>query len=725
MKECVSCSRKFPDHMVFCPFDGDMLDGEMEDPLVGRVIDGKYRLEEKLGEGGMGTVYRAKHVLIQNDLAVKILHSPLVADRHAVARFQREATAAARIKHPNAVGVTDFGRTEDEIVYIVMELFVGKSLRDIIEELGPLPIERSITIVRQVCLALDAAHRSGIIHRDVKPDNIVIENNNGQGELVKVLDFGIAKLKDGPSNESGGRLTRQGVIIGSPHYLSPEQCQNSELDARSDLYSLGIVLYEMFTADVPFKAPTPIAVAMMHTTETPVHVKEKRPDLPDPIAKIVMDALEKKPENRPQSAIEMAQELEKASIECAIALPPLPGASTAYTLPTTSSASIPIVSPDLANLHDPYKSNPQLKPLLNNGVNKFATTGSLSPEKPSRDTMPEKPLTGRLTPLITSSTKKVDDTPSFIVNTPQYTPSNIPTPISLGNTSAINALPYRETEEVKAKSKSIFIFGSIAAIVLLVAVSYFALFRSSNSSTTTSTTNSTTTNPIAKIPEGMLLVKGGKFKMGYDAPADDDKNKYVGPAFETTVADFYIDKTEVSNQDYKKFIDATKHPAPANWKNNQFPSGQDLFPVTNVTWEDAQSYAKWAEKRLPTEKEWEYAARGTDGRIYPWGKSWEQGVAISQELKEDAPRTVGSLPKGASPFGVLDMAGNVWEWTADKFSSYPNNKEPVDSKLANANVIRGGSFRSDQKVLTTYVRNFVPPNFKDDILGFRCAKSIK
>lgn len=724
MKECVSCSRKFPDHMVFCPFDGDMLDGEMEDPLVGRVIDGKYRLEEKLGEGGMGTVYRAKHVLIQNDLAVKILHSPLVADRHAVARFQREATAAARIKHPNAVGVTDFGRTEDEIVYIVMELFVGKSLRDIIEELGPLPIERSITIVRQVCLALDAAHRSGIVHRDIKPDNIVIENNNGQGELVKVLDFGIAKLKDGPSNESGGRLTRQGVIIGSPHYLSPEQCQNSELDARSDLYSLGIVLYEMFTADVPFKAPTPIAVAMMHTTEIPVHVKEKRPDLPDPIAKIVMDALEKKPENRPQSAIEMAQELEKASIECAIALPPLPGSSTAYTLPTTSSASIPIVSPDLTNLQDPYKSNPQLKPLLNSGINKFATTGSLSPEKPNRDSAPEKPLTGRLTPIITGSTKKVDDTPSFIVNTPQYTPSNIPTPISLGNTSAINALSYRETEETKTKSKSIFIFGSVAAIVLLVAVSYFALFRSSNTSTTT-TTNNTTANPTAKIPEGMLLVKGGKFKMGYDAPSDDDKNKYVGPAFEATVADFYIDKTEVSNQDYKKFIDATKHPAPPNWKNGQFPSGQDLFPVTNVSWEDAESYAKWAGKRLPTEKEWEYAARGTDGRIYPWGKSWEQGVAISQELKEDAPRTVGSLPKGASPFGVLDMAGNVWEWTADKFSSYPNNKEPVDSKLANANVIRGGSFRSDQKVLTTYVRNFVPPNFKDDILGFRCAKSIK
>src|SRR5204863_5357296 len=137
------------------------------------------RLEEKLGEGGMGTVYRAKHVLIDNDLAVKVLHSSLVADRHAVARFQREAMAAARIKHPNAVGVTDFGITELEdsrtgqIVYIVMELFIGESLRDLIEQQGPLPVDRSVNIIRQVCLALDAAHKSGIIHRDVKPDNIV------------------------------------------------------------------------------------------------------------------------------------------------------------------------------------------------------------------------------------------------------------------------------------------------------------------------------------------------------------------------------------------------------------------------------------------------------------------------------------------------------------------------------------------------------------------------
>ncbi len=730
MKECVSCSRKFPDHMVFCPFDGDMLDGEVEDPLIGRVIDGKYRLEEKLGEGGMGTVYKAKHVLINNELAIKILHSSLVADRHAVARFQREATAAARIKHPNAVGVTDFGRTEDEIVYIVMELFIGKSLRDVIEEEGHLDIERSITIARQVCLALDAAHRNGIIHRDIKPDNIVLEkNNNVQGELVKVLDFGIAKLKDGPTNEQGGRLTRQGVIIGSPHYLSPEQCQNSEIDIRSDIYSLGIVLYEMFTADVPFKAPTPIAVAMMHTTEKPVHVKEKRPDLPDPIAEIVMRCLEKTPQTRPQTAIELAQELEKASLESGVSLPPLPGASTAYTLPTTSNPSMPVVTPSeilaaAAAQSEAYKTNPQMKSGLLPSVNKFATTGSLSPENASANEPTNnkaRSATGRLVPPTTGSNIRFPDTPSFIANT---SPSNAPAvtgppPISLASASSINIRPYSDYDEPKKGFRPAYVVGAMA-VMLAVTISYFAFFSDSKAPVV----NSSPTPVTSKVPEGMILIKGGSFKMGYASSEADEKNKYISPEHEVKVEDFYIDKTEVSNQDYKKFVDATKHPAPPSWKNGQFPPGEDLFPVTSVSLEDAQAYAKWAGKRLPTEKEWEYAARGSDGRIYPWGKTWQAGVSISKESEEKSPRTVGSLPKGASPFGVLDMAGNVWEWTSDKFSLYPGSKEEADPKLEGTAVIRGGSFKSDQKALTSYTRNFVPPTFKGDILGFRCSKSV-
>lgn len=751
MKQCDNCSRQFPDHMVFCPFDGDILDAEVEDTLLGRVIDGKYRLEEKLGEGGMGTVYRAKHVLIQNDLAVKVLHSSLVADRHAVARFQREATAAARIKHPNAVGVTDFGRTEDEIVYIVMELFIGKSLRDVIEQQGPLEAERAVTIIRQVCLALDAAHRSGVIHRDVKPDNIVIEENSGQGEMVKVLDFGIAKLKDGPSGEPGGRLTRQGVIIGSPHYLSPEQCQNSELDARSDIYSLGIVLYEMFTGDVPFKAPTPIAVAMMHTTEKPPHVKEKREDLPDPIANVVMRALEKTPANRPQSAIELAQELERACLEAGVTVPPLPGATAAFTLGSENnndyqtrqmatvkasvkhSGSMSAVKPETPAKPGTGAISPT-NGAANNGTGKgsrdlppapsakFSTTSSLSPEKASKPTPGS--LTGGLTPN-TPSGQYDPDAPSFISAIPSYPPASATPPaISLGNTSPTNLLSFGQLDQPSSSSQSFIKIGVAAAVVIVlgVVIAYFAFFRTP----APTKTGNNNVDPSVNTPPGMIFIKGSSFTMGHNASdKQSDIEKFSGPEHSVTVASFYIDKTEVTNQEYKKFVDATHHPAPSNWKDNQFPPGGDLEPVVNVTWTDADAYAKWAGKRLPTEAEWEYAARGTDGRAYPWGNEWLEGVAVSNELPGKDVHTVGSLPKGASPFGVLDMAGNVGEWTDDDFVSYPGNTDQIDPKYKGNKVFRGGSFTNDKKYLTTYFRNWVKPTISDKALGFRCVKSIK
>lgn len=310
MKQCDKCKRNFPEHMVFCPFDGEVLEAQAVDPLINRVVDGKYRIKAKIGEGGMGAVYEARHVMMDNPLAVKVLHATLVADKTAVARFQREAQAAARIKHPNAVTVTDFGITDDNVIYIVMELFKGQSLREILEKEKRLGLDRTVMIAKQVCAALDAAHRSSVIHRDVKPDNIVVEERPGQGEVVKVLDFGIAKLKDAPN--TGGNLTRQGVIIGSPHYLSPEQCQSAELDARSDVYSFGVVLYEMLTGQVPFTANTPVAVALKHANEMPRSMRVDHPEIPEIIDKVVLRALSKEPERRQQSAVQLAEELEQA-----------------------------------------------------------------------------------------------------------------------------------------------------------------------------------------------------------------------------------------------------------------------------------------------------------------------------------------------------------------------------------------------------------------------------
>jgi eukaryotic-like serine/threonine-protein kinase len=718
MKQCEKCNRKFPDHMVFCPFDGDILDSEVEDPLLGCVLDGKYRLEEKLGEGGMGTVYRAKHVLIDNDLAVKVLHSSLVADRHAVARFQREAMAAARIKHPNAVGVTDFGITELEdsragqIVYIVMELFIGESLRDIIEREGPLPVDRAVSIIRQVCLALDVAHRNGIIHRDVKPDNIVIDKN-GQGELVKVLDFGIAKLKDGPTGENRGRLTRQGVIIGSPHYLSPEQCQNTELDSRSDIYSLGIVLYEMLTGDVPFKAPTPIAVAMMHTTDQPVPVREKRPDIPDSIEHVVMRALEKLPENRPQTALELALELENACLDSSLYVKPLSGSAASMTLlnDTTDSQSRP-----LATTRIPARSGDSFPPEAvppgpapNNGAGSVSGVGFLKEENPPA----RKHTTASMSP----------DRPANVSSASQELFDSGSTSISgTSSLSNVNLFQLAQTESQTETRRNGFLLVAVASILVLAVgmASYFVYFILSNDTTTQPAAVNKTPDPAAEAPPGMIYIKGGSFKMGRNLG-----EKYDGPEHEVEVGSFYIDKTEVTNEDYKKFVDAAGYIPPRDWKNGSYPAGDALKPVTGVDWTDAAAYAKWAGKRLPTEVEWEYSARGTDGRSYPWGNEWQDGAAVSKEMSIDGPRQVGSLTAGASAFGALDMAGNVWEWTADTFSPYPGYKQSIESRLRGLKIIRGGSFKSDKRLLTSYLRNMVEPGFRDVALGFRCAKSAQ
>lgn len=687
MKQCEKCRRKFADHMVFCPFDGDILIIESEDPLIGKVLDGKYRLEEKLGEGGMGTVYRARHVLIENELAVKVLHSHLVSDRHAVARFQREAMAAARIKHPNAIGVSDFGVTEvddqqGEVVYIVMELFVGQSLREAIERKGLLSLERAVLIIRQVCLALEAAHRSGVIHRDVKPDNIVIEKN-GEGDLVKVLDFGIAKLLDSSTH---GRLTRQGVIIGSPHYLSPEQCQNLEIDARSDIYSIGVVLYEMLTGDVPFKAPTPIAVAMLHATEQPIPVREKRPSIPEPVERVVMKALSKNPADRQQSALDLAEEVEQACKEAGVNILPLPGTvisssfRESYELqPGFTHAGLVDSIVQALEFEQIKATNGSLEAALNN---RFQTTDSISPDPDELSSNLDRSM---------SQAQEIDIT---------QTAYSLPSP------------------RPEARRNYAVIVLTCVTILLGLTTIYLLLAPAPRPEPQAVTTPPTPVTPTA--PEGMLLIPRGKFVMGSNRG-----EKYERPAHEVTVASFYLDRTEVSNEDYKKFLDATKHRPPKSWKNGKYPDGEGRRPVTDVSWDDAMSYARWAGKRLPTEAEWEYAARGNQSLEYPWGNDWIADAAISKESKLTKPANIGSLLKGAGPFGNLDLAGNVWEWTADDYAPYPGNNEKIEPQLMRMKVIRGGSFKSDRRLLASYLRNMVKPEQTDSGLGFRCAKSLE
>jgi serine/threonine-protein kinase len=240
-------------------------DTDRPDALLGLVLDDKYRLEERLGEGGMGAVYRAMHLLIERPVAVKVLSQRLVTDDAAKERFRREARAAGRLQHTNAVAVTDFGETKEGLVYLVMELLEGKPLREVLAQDAPLDPARAVSLMLQISAAVEAAHEAGILHRDLKPGNIFLVQRPDSPYIVKVLDFGIAKIADaGGEFNLNDTLTGTGVMIGTPRYMSPEQCDGAQLTPASDVYSLGVILYEMLTGQTPFNGASPLALALKH-----------------------------------------------------------------------------------------------------------------------------------------------------------------------------------------------------------------------------------------------------------------------------------------------------------------------------------------------------------------------------------------------------------------------------------------------------------------------------
>src|SRR5438094_5169771 len=316
MLSCPRCGRRFPDNTHLCPDDfmplraDDTLVDAPLDPLLGRVFDGKYRLDERLGSGGMGTVYRATHLLIDRPVALKVLSQRFVGDQTAQQRFRREARAAGRMQHPNAVTVTDFGATDDGYLYIVMELLEGRTLRDLLAHEAPLDSARAVSFMLQTCAAVGAAHEAGLIHRDLKPANIFIEQRPNFPAVVKVLDFGVAKFAVEEHDDDYNTLTQVGAIIGTPRYMSPEQCAGTaSLTPAADVYSLGIILYEMLTGAVPFSAETPLALAMKQVTEAPRPPREIVPAIPRELETVVLHALAKHAADRPPDANEFRREL--------------------------------------------------------------------------------------------------------------------------------------------------------------------------------------------------------------------------------------------------------------------------------------------------------------------------------------------------------------------------------------------------------------------------------
>ena len=352
MKTCPQCGTEYDVQTKFCPTDGSTLRSApgSGDDIIGSIIADRYHVIRKLGEGGMGQVYLAEHVKMGRMSAIKVMTPSLVHDADAVGRFNREAANASKISHPNIAAIYDFGETSDGLIYLAMEFVEGESLTKLCEALGALPAPRAAEIARQVAGALEAAHERGIVHRDLKPDNIMISRGRDGADLVKVVDFGIAKAAEG----AGQKVTRTGLVVGTPEYMSPEQLTGDTLDGRSDLYALALVTFNMLTGMLPFTGQTTQEALLKRLTDRPLSLTEARPDLSWPPAlQTVLDrALSRLASDRYQHASEFgsaivaavagmnANELQQAPTQ---AMPVAPGASAGSA--HAAAAAAPPASP--------------------------------------------------------------------------------------------------------------------------------------------------------------------------------------------------------------------------------------------------------------------------------------------------------------------------------------------------------------------------------------------
>jgi eukaryotic-like serine/threonine-protein kinase len=342
MKYCPSCRKIYPSDYNVCPADQTGLQSSHEFQ-PGMIIRNKYEILARIGIGGMGAVYKGRHVTFNELCAIKVVNDSIAGDKNFLQRFQTEAVVTRKLRHPNAVRVDDFDYTDDGRPFIVMELVEGRNVGEILQSEGPLPVARAVRIAIQVAQALGAAHKLGFVHRDIKPGNIVLTTNEQGQEMAKVLDFGIAKLRQAAGEaQSGVTMTMTGMVVGTPLYMSPEQFMGKkageEIDGRTDLYSLGVVLYQMVTARLPFEGDTLYSIMMQHIQGNVTAPDELVPELkiPPALSKVILKAIDKSREFRFQSAEELIAALEQESLDNAASAHVV---SPAINISSSSSAS--------------------------------------------------------------------------------------------------------------------------------------------------------------------------------------------------------------------------------------------------------------------------------------------------------------------------------------------------------------------------------------------------
>ncbi|MCC7359861.1 MAG: SUMF1/EgtB/PvdO family nonheme iron enzyme [Anaerolineales bacterium] len=698
---------------------------------VGREL-GEYFVFERIGAGSMAEVYKALQPSMDRLVGIKILAPALSHDAQFVARFRREVQLIASLEHPHILPVIDFGE-RDGALYLVMRYVGGGTLHDLIAQ-GPLDPALTLRYLTEIGAALDYAHARRIVHRDLKPRNVLLD---GDGNPF-LADFGLAKLMD------AGGLTHSGVeMIGTPHYMSPEQAKGLAVDGRADLYALGVMLYQMLTGRVPYAADSTVGIVMQHLNAPVPAVTALWPELPAALDAVVARAMAKAPEDRYPSA----------------------GALTAAVAEALGASVLagPILSKPLDRTRPGGRGLPVGRKL-----------GMLAqwwlhwlrppPGQPRRPTESFGHLYRRLFPsrrqrallsggvLLTLAALLAAGT---LLNG-AYRPA---TPTAMPTVTA-TAQPPAPTQPAPSATLSASATATAPA-----------------ASPTTATTDAGTptsapldTSRVVWPADDMtgLQVPAGSFLMGStadDRGAQPDEQPRVSIYLDT----YWIDRTEITVQQFADFVAATGYQTEAergagegdfgspgglvyspdglyvrtaNWRLPQgsgAPEANPRQPVVQVSWADAAAYCAWAGRRLPTEAEWEKAARGPDGRLYPWGGDYDArrvnacdsncAAAWHSATDDSFARTspVGVFATGASPYGALDLAGNVSEWVAAfyDFRGYADlaTANPPGLETGLTRVLRGGSWLDTPGLLRAAARLSAAPEYRSNVTGFRCAAS--
>jgi len=743
MKECPVCRRCYPDETNHCPKDGD----ETTPSLLGEpTLDARYLLERRLGQGGMGVVFQARHIFLKTAHAIKVILPDLVGnDPMLTTRFRQEALAAAAIRHQNIIAVTDFGVVRSTMPFLVMEFVKGRSLQEIMAKEGAMPPQRAWEFISAIAAGVGAAHRQNIVHRDLKPLNIMVQDDVPIAEGLKILDFGLAKIKSGELLGSFVQAQTSG-LMGSPFYMAPEQWSDEEPDARADIYSLGVILYQMLAGDVPFKGSSIPSIMKKHLTLPPPSFQSMGVAVPPAIEAVVRHALEKEVSERIDSIPNFLRELHGALNSSPVVAAALRETVAMDPNRTIASVTQPEINrtPDLSAT----ATQPPIAQVTNFGTSFDSLAGTVSgaqlnkeveerskenqqrdrreqeqQEKFERMALQAKELEDRLERLSGSMPPAMDPEVTRV----QASTNHQSARDSVRARSAGQGKQMIVDFSPKRKGPPPFLLIGAAVFVLVLAgvgiTAYLMLPPTTRPGDPTLTPTPVTPS---QAKAELMPVTGGTFLMGRrNGPPQET------PAHIVTVQPFLMDPTEVSNTEYADFVRETSHAGPAHWIANKPPFGQEMWPVVNVSFDDANAFAAWRSKRdgvsyrLPTEQEWEYAARnGEQSELYPWGPDWKDNAAV---LKVATPAAVGSRPEGKNKWGVFDLIGNVWEWTSSKASVYPGNPAVVPSSIQDWVTIRGGCYVSDpaksDAPVSSCLREFVPPSTKTTLLGFRLIRS--